>query len=247
MAALNFELLLRILIAHLLSDFVFQPTSWAKEKDEHGLKSGYFLLHILINIVVLAVFLWNLHLWLIILIVSVGHLIIDAIKIKLQNSGVWIFLADQFLHLLLIVMVWLVYTNQFQLFCNIISESLNNQKLWWLFLGYLLLSLPAAVLIGKLTRKWSEEIEGLEEPGKSKGLENAGKWIGVLERLLIFTFIVLNKLSILGFLLASKSVFRFGDLKNSSQHKKTEYIIIGTFLSFSIAIAVGLIYKFITK
>ena len=35
MDALNIDLLLRILVAHFLSDFIFQPTKWAKDKDEN--------------------------------------------------------------------------------------------------------------------------------------------------------------------------------------------------------------------
>jgi hypothetical protein len=41
--------------------------------------------------------------------------------------------------------------------------------------------------------------------------------------------------------LAAKSVFRFGDLKESKDRKLTEYILIGTLLSFGIAIASGIV------
>ena len=44
----------------------------------------------------------------------------------------------------------------------------------------------------------------------------------------------------IGFLLAAKSVFRFGELKDAKDRKLTEYILIGTFLSFGIAIIVSL-------
>jgi hypothetical protein len=43
------------------------------------------------------------------------------------------------------------------------------------------------------------------------------------------------------FLLAAKSIFRFGDLKKVKDRKLTEYVLIGTLLSFGIAILVGLI------
>jgi len=48
-----------------------------------------------------------------------------------------------------------------------------------------------------------------------------------------------------GFLLTAKSVFRFGDLKESKDRKLTEYILIGTLLSFGIAIIVGLSYLYL--
>ena len=76
-------------------------------------------------------------------------------------------------------------------------------------------------------------------------MKDAGKWIGMMERILIFTFILLNKLETIGFLLAAKSVFRFGDIKDTNDQKKTEYIIIGTFMSFMIAILAGIVVKLI--
>jgi len=45
----------------------------------------------------------------------------------------------------------------------------------------------------------------------------------------------------IGFLIAAKSVFRFGDLKESKERKLTEYILIGTLLSFGIAMITGII------
>jgi len=240
MDAINFNILLRILVAHFLADFIFQPTSWVNKKNEHGIKSRYFWLHIAIHLITLSVLLWDPKLWPVILWVTFGHLILDAIKSKLSNSGIWIFLVDQLLHLFLIVLVSMIYTQQFQLFIDAASRIVDNEKFWELSLAYLLLTTPSSVLIGKMTQRWSQDT-GIS--AGSKGLKNAGKWIGIMERLLIFTFIVINEISAIGFLLAAKSVFRFGDLKDPSDHKKTEYIIIGTFISFSIAIAIGLTYK----
>ena len=64
---------------------------------------------------------------------------------------------------------------------------------------------------------------------------------GMLERLFVFIFVVTGNWQGIGFLLAAKSVFRFGDLKESKSRKLTEYILIGTLLSFGIAITTGLI------
>lgn len=74
-----------------------------------------------------------------------------------------------------------------------------------------------------------------------ESLINAGKYIGILERLFVFTFIVTGHWEAIGFLMAAKSIFRFGDLKESKDRKLTEYILIGTLLSFGIATATGLI------
>ena len=57
----------------------------------------------------------------------------------------------------------------------------------------------------------------------------------------------IDQIMVIGFLLAAKSVFRFGNLNNPSEQKKTEYIIIGTLISFSTAIFIGLLIKYILK
>lgn len=82
-----------------------------------------------------------------------------------------------------------------------------------------------------------------EEPSQQEeslqGLPNAGKWIGYLERVLILTFIYTGNVEGIGFLLAAKSVFRFGELNRAQDIKVTEYVLIGTFVSFTIAIIIG--------
>lgn len=84
---------------------------------------------------------------------------------------------------------------------------------------------------------WSSE---LINAAAQDSLQKAGTYIGMLERLLIWLFILVGRWEGVGFLLAAKSVFRFGDLKESNDRKLTEYILIGTLLSFTWAILIGL-------
>ena len=72
-------------------------------------------------------------------------------------------------------------------------------------------------------------------------MQAAGQNIGYLERVLVLTFILLNQFAAIGFLLAAKSVFRFGDLRQSEDKKLTEYVMLGTLTSFALTIAVGLL------
>jgi hypothetical protein len=46
-----------------------------------------------------------------------------------------------------------------------------------------------------------------------------------------------------GFLIAAKSILRFGEIKDIKQRLEAEYIIIGTFMSFGY----GLLIAFLTK
>lgn len=43
-----------------------------------------------------------------------------------------------------------------------------------------------------------------------------------------------------GFLLAAKSVFRFGDLRDGTDRRRTQYFLVGTLLSFAIAFVAAL-------
>ena len=63
---------------------------------------------------------------------------------------------------------------------------------------------PSSIFLSLLLKQWNVSI-------KDKSLPNAGKWIGYLERILILTFMLTNSIEGVGFLLAAKSVFRFGD------------------------------------
>lgn len=87
--------------------------------------------------------------------------------------------------------------------------------------------------------RWS-----LQEDHSTDSLENAGKYIGMLERLFIFGFIALQQWQAVGFLLAAKSVFRFSDLSRAKDRKLTEYILTGTLVSFGLAIVSSLAYEY---
>src|SRR5690606_12358123 len=82
----------------------------------------------------------------------------------------------------------------------------------------------------------------LNYPFPNNGIKEAGKYIGMLERLFIFIFIITSFWEGVGFLLAAKSIFRFGDLKENKELKLTEYILIGTLISFGMAVVIAEIY-----
>ncbi|MCH8558701.1 MAG: hypothetical protein LAT84_12810 [Balneolia bacterium] len=101
---------------------------------------------------------------------------------------------------------------------------------------------PASVVIQKLISSWTDEITLASESTGEKqlpgGLPKAGHYIGLLERILIFVFVLINQFAAIGFLIAAKSILRFGGKKQ--ERIETEYILLGTLLSFTIAIIVSL-------
>ena len=93
----------------------------------------------------------------------------------------------------------------------------------------------------------NEVAKSENENGDGASLKNAGKYIGMLERLFVFGFILAGQWSAIGLLIAAKSVFRFGDLNKGNNRKLTEYVLIGTLLSFGLAILTGLLYKYLLE
>lgn len=233
-------ILLKLILAHLIGDFLFQPNSWVKEKEKKKVKSIKLYLHILLHGVLILVVLWDFKYWLLALIIMLIHGVIDMIKLyaqKEKTKAKW-FLIDQFLHIISIVFIWNIW---FESNLNI-SSWFQNTDNWIYATALLIITSVSSIIIQSLMHKWSNSIN---ESNKSS-LSNAGKYIGMLERLFVFVFVVTGRWEGIGFLLTAKSVFRFGDLKESKDRKLTEYILIGTLLSFGIAIATGMIVLTLT-
>jgi hypothetical protein len=69
---------------------------------------------------------------------------------------------------------------------------------------------------------------------------NAGRVIGMLERVLIFLFVLLGEFTAIGFILAAKGFTRFKEL---DKREFAEYVLSGTLFSSLAAIIVALIVK----
>ena len=224
-------------MAHLLGDFVLQPNSWVSDKENKKLKSKYLYFHVLIHIVLSLIFLWNLELWWIAVFVGITHFIIDACKLSFQNiknKKRWFFI-DQALHILVIAGVSF-YFNEFDF------QFLKDQNLLKTAMSALFLTSPASIFIKILLSSWTPVPE-TQTSLQTDSLSSAGKYIGILERLLVFTFIMVNHWEGVGFMVAAKSVFRFSDLAQAKQRKLTEYVLIGTLLSFGMAVLTGILIK----
>lgn len=228
---------IQLILAHLLGDFILQPNSWVADKENHKLKSPYLYYHILIHTALSFIFLWDLKLWWVAILVGVSHFVIDACKLSFQNNLTqkrWFFI-DQALHVAVIGVVSLCF-NEFNF------EFLKNQEFLKIVMGALFLTTPASIFIKILLSSWTPVTEE-EGSVQTESLSSAGKYIGILERLLVFTFIVVNHWEGVGFMVAAKSVFRFSDLAQAKQRKLTEYVLIGTLLSFGIAVLTGILIK----
>ncbi len=244
---------LKLCLSHILGDFALQPSKWIDQRPANPLKYKYLYYHIGVHfLLLLFIFINQLNIyWLGILLVTFSHFIIDLTKIYFeQNTQVnklTIFITDQILHFAVIAIMVNIYF-PYRLQTNLIFSD----KVLVILLALLVICFVAPIFLRLFFSRWNKSMLNNEltpeENLKTESLQGAGKYIGILERLLIVVFINTGFPEGIGYLLAAKSIFRFGDLTNSKEKKLTEYILIGTFMSFAIAIIVGYLLKvFLTK
>lgn len=230
-------LALKFVLAHIVGDFVLQPASWVNDKKKNKHKSRKLYWHLGIHTLALLLALqFDFQYLLGILAVVISHFIIDLGKLSAHDkmNEQWLFFIDQALHLFVIGMVVNFYEP-----LNISATELYQPQYLLLLVFLLLATFVTSICIKVLISTWKPQEQ------KNEALSYAGAYIGMLERLFIFGFIVIQYWEGIGFLLAAKSVFRFGDLSRAEDRKLTEYILIGTLLSFGLAILIASGYNYL--
>ncbi|APG59618.1 DUF3307 domain-containing protein [Christiangramia salexigens] len=232
--------LLQLFLAHILTDFVFQPTNWVKNKRRNKASSVYLYIHAIIAGLLTFVFLMRLDWWYIAIFISFTHFFTDLWKLQFSRDSLKIFMSDQILHMFAILFAWLYITSNFENVIPFLGSIFQSKESLAIIIGYLMVIFPAGFLIGKATLRWQSEVE---DELKKNSLDAAGRFIGIFERILVLTFILTYNLSAIGFLIAAKSILRFSDKSETGARKQTEYVLIGTLMSFSITIIIGFLVR----
>lgn len=237
---MNHELFLVLLLAHILGDFYFQSDASCADKRSRTWKSPYLYLHpTIIGLLSFAAVCQVSFLpWMLVLILS--HILIDGVKAGRQDN-LMAFLLDQALHLVILVAVSSMCTNQIdwirEIHLNVNAISVP------VFMTALLLCLkPANLLVKYVLEKYvlikpmyeKNEISAQEE--LQEEAVKVGALIGSLERSLFLIFVVMGQYGAVGFILAAKSIIRYREGSTS----KTEYVLAGTLLSLGIAVVCGI-------
>lgn len=227
--------LFQLILAHLLGDFLLQPTAWVNHKEKKKAKSPALYLHLLVHGVLILILL-GFGFWILAIVLTILHGLVDLTKLYFQKSATktaWFFI-DQLAHFISILGIWWLFFRP-----EIPLEW--SPSIWIYATALLLITQVAGIAIQVGLSNWSKDLDLSQE----SSLKNAGKYIGILERLFVFAFVILGKWEAIGFLLAAKSVFRFGDLRKAKDRKLTEYILIGTLLSFGISIGIGILTRWL--
>ena len=237
---------LSLVLAHILSDFYWQPTRWVEDKRIKSYRSVYLYIHAGVVTVTSYVLLGYWTNPLPAIFIGIAHGGIDVLKLELDKkaSTRW-FVIDQCLHLITLGAVALLLTSNIGAGMAMLKEWYYTPSVVAVIAGALIVLSPVSFLVGMLTKPWRDELTQLS-PGADDNLANAGRWIGMSERLLIFAFVLMAQFAAIGFLIAAKSLLRYnekgsgGEIPPAYISKKSEYVLVGTLMSYTAAVGVAL-------
>lgn len=238
------KIILTQFIAHIIADYFAQSECISRNKQEQGLRSWHIYIHALIVLVTsLAITPVRSFIGYAIAITFI-HFIIDVLKSSLErwckkrkglNNSLYVnhylFFADQLLHLVVIYGAVSLFWINNPVAPSYLDLFTLNQLL--ILTGFLLCMKPANVVIRICLA--SLNLYASKENENGNDLEKAGRWIGTIERILAMVMVLLQQYTAIGFIIAAKSILRYNDSKTG----KTEYVLIGTLLSFGIAVFIG--------
>lgn len=220
--------------AHIIGDFWLQTDLIVRKS-----KNNIFWL--LIHTTIIGLTSWliagDLDNFLIFGTTFLAHTIIDGGKWyykrrnhrKNTSNSVRLIIFDQILHIISIIMIILIIQNYSNYTCYWLDIFGKVYLQLIILVSGLILAIRAAgFLIDRHLSNFKFD--------QDSQLKEGGQTIGRLERLLIFIFILVGIPEALGFLIAAKSIFRIGELREPEHRRQAEYIMIGTLYSFTYAI-----------
>jgi hypothetical protein len=241
---------LAICLAHLLAEFIFQTSRLVERKRRRQLSAYtlHGLIHYLTAVGITGLLLrgsiLSLRTHLVLITLALVHLLIELAKMQLTRSpaifdGTAAYLSDQGLHLLTIAFAACLLLPGTQ-FRDLALWLANVRNLPNKFLAvpviYTAVVFGGGRLIRFLTRSLAEGVESHSPDKANAQLQNAGLYIGWLERFLVVTALLLQSPATVGLILTAKAIARYPEFKSE---RFAEYFLIGTLLSISMAIVGG--------
>jgi hypothetical protein len=251
------QVLICLAAAHFLVDYALQTDMEARKKEVPII----LVKHALLTAAMSYLFCGLWARWQIPLVIFLSHGAVDYLKnrsVKHREKACrpgeaplrWkagIHLLDQAAHITVIILLSFRVHDGPLYWVDLFGK--NHLKLMLVMTGAVIAVKAGGLLTGAFVKPFLDELMQYEKemgPGKAPGwigFKDGGKVIGQLERALILLFVLMDQPSAIGFLIAAKSVFRLGEIRERRHGMMAEYIIIGTLMSFGW----GLLIAFLTK
>ncbi len=245
--------------AHLLGDFLFQSDREVRAKQAGNLAA--YLRHALVHAALVYALCGVWKLWILPLIVLLTHPLVDAVKAAFSRvfgreerglsprAALFALLADQAVHLAILYGTVVALGTVHPPPTSFLTTTFGS--VWTAVLvlvsGAVATVYAGGIVVGIIVEPFLRELRPPLPPNEvqrqRRGFRRGGLFIGQLERTLIYLFILIEQPGAVGFLIAAKSIFRFGELKDHENRMEAEYITIGTMLSFSWGVLVAWLTK----
>ena len=236
-------LFLKLFTAHLAGDYLVQSNRVAREKHRPAMLALHLLAHGALLALVGLTEPASPRLWLALLGVLLAHAAIDAWTIRVANRGLGLLAIDQSLHLLSLLAGAMIVMP------DLAGEALqaigaaSRRPGPWLLAGGALLAVPAGATVVSRTIQPFREALTDESRERQSGLERAGTWIGLLERLVVFLAVLARAELIIGFVIAAKAVLRLPEVRETHSRKLAEYYLVGSLASLAWALLVAYLVR----
>jgi hypothetical protein len=237
-------LLIKLLLAHLLGDYLFQSDQVARTKHQPRGLLIHGLWHAALLVVLVALPKpGNASLWGVVVAVTIVHVLIDAGTARIQPRDTRSLVLDQSLHAAtLLGAVAVARPAEALALVNETMTLLGQPKAWMFITGFVATVWTGAVFVGRWVEPFATALVariGTPRPG----LDRAGRFIGLAERTLIFIAIQLRAESLIGFIIAVKAILRLPEARDTGTRELSEYYLAGSFASLAWAIGLSVLTR----
>ncbi len=233
-------LFLKLLVAHLAGDYLFQSSRVAEGKHRLGLLSLHGALHAALLALVWLTEPGSRRLAAALLVVLAAHLLTDLWTSRMEPRDLKVFALDQSLHLAsLVAAVGIARPEQLAGAWREWLQVLARREPWLVVCGALIAVPAGAPVIGRWVRPFRAALEQRPDDPHA-GLERAGRWIGMLERSVILAAVLTRAESLVGFVIGVKAVLRLPEARESRSRELAEYYLTGSLASLAWALLTAL-------
>lgn len=240
-------LLLKLLTAHLVGDYLFQTDWVAARKRRWPVLALHGLGHAALLAGVALTEPRDSRLVLALALLLLAHLAIDAWTSRSRREGTLALLLDQSLHAATILAaVAFARPSELAGLGGTIGVWLQDGRTFAVIAGFVAAVWMGAVVVGRWVKPFTDRITDGTVEGRS-GLRNAGRAIGILERGLIFIAILVGLEALVGFVVAAKALLRLPEARERASRELSEYYLVGTLASVFWAVMVSLLTRWAVR
>lgn len=225
-------MIIAMFLAHLIGDYILQWDSLAlwKSRELKGVLAHGLVVTFVTFLFILPfdpIWWWGAA------FISILHIVIDAVQLWLKPPipPLFRFLLDQLAHFVVIFAALAAsgYLSPATILPDLV-QVLHNQRIWLYLLGYAFVTMPAWVLV-KFAAYGLVKGTAPAFPGISN------KYLGILERILITTFVALGQFILVPLIAVPRLVVEWPVVKDGEE---TAVYLAEFLASITLAVVIGL-------